>query len=294
VSPSFHLDAPAKVNLGLRVVGRRNDGYHEIESLFVPLDLADGVALHVESASAPSVSLELAGDDVGAPRGEENLALRAARTFLEQAGIFARVEIGLTKHTPGAAGLGGGSSDAAAVLRALLRAFPDAFGEEAFEALALSLGADVPYFLDPRPAWVTGIGELCEPVHGLPPLTLLLANPGEPLATTDVFGAYDALAETPARATGPPDGLAALATDDAALAARLHNDLEAAAVRLCPPIARLRSRLLESGARAVGMSGSGATLFGVFADRAAAEASARRLEGAEGGWLRVASIREAG
>jgi 4-diphosphocytidyl-2-C-methyl-D-erythritol kinase len=294
VSPSFHLDAPAKLNLGLRIIGRRNDGYHELESLFVPLDLADSVALHVESASAASVSLELAGDDVGAPPGEENLALRAARAFLECSDVSARIEIGLTKHTPVAAGLGGGSSDAAAVLRGLLRAFPDALGDAALEALALSLGADVPYFLDPRPAWVSGVGELRQPVHGLPPLALLLANPGYALPTAEVFGAYDALARAYEPSAGPPSGLSAIEADDGALAALLHNDLEAAALRLCPPIGRLRSRLNDTGARAVGMSGSGATLFGVFTDRRAAEAAARQLVEAGPVWARVAAIRESG
>ncbi len=290
--PSFHLDAPAKLNLGLRILGQRPDGYHEIESLFVPLDLADGVALHVESASAPSVSLDLAGEEVGAPLGEENLALRAARAFLERGDVSARVEIGLTKHTPAAAGLGGGSSDAAAVLRGLRRAFPDVLDDTGLETLALSLGADVPYFLDPRPAWVTGVGERREPVDDLPPLALLLTNPGESLATVEVFGAYDALGADPSPATGAPRDLAAIAEDDDALAALLHNDLEEAALRLCPLIGRLRSRLAAVGPRAVGMSGSGATLFGVFADSAAAEAAGSRL--GEGGevWWRVAAIRE--
>jgi 4-diphosphocytidyl-2-C-methyl-D-erythritol kinase len=294
VCPSFHLDAPAKLNLGLRILGLRKDGYHEIESLFVPLDLADGVALHVESASASSVSLELAGEEVGAPPGETNLALRAARAFLERGDVSARVEIGLTKHTPAAAGLGGGSSDAAAVLRGLRRAFPDALDDAGLETLALSLGADVPYFLDPRPAWVSGVGERREPVHDLPPLALLLTNPGHSLATAEVFGAYDALGDASSARSGPPNDLAAIAADDRALAALLHNDLEAAALRLCPPIGRLRTRLIDTGPRAVGMSGSGATLFGVFADPGAAEVAGRRLEESGPVWSRVAAIRESG
>jgi len=282
------------VNLGLRIVGRRADGHHRLESLFAPLDLADGVALHVESASAASVSLQLAGEDLGAPTDESNLALRAARAFLERGGVAARVEIGLTKRTPVAAGLGGGSSDAATVLRGLLRAFPDALDEAGLEALALSLGADVPFFLDPRPAWVTGVGEHRDPVRGLPALALVLANPGHGLLTAEVFGAYDALTDTDRTPAGPPDDLAAVAGDDDALAALLGNDLEAAALRLCPAIGRLRRALEVSGARAVGMSGSGATLFGVFTDRDAAEAAAAGLERVGGAWIRVAATRECG
>jgi 4-diphosphocytidyl-2-C-methyl-D-erythritol kinase len=284
----IELDAPAKVNLGLRVVGRRADGYHELESLFVPVDLADAIALRVERASAVEISLEVAGDTPGAPPGDDNLAVRAARAFLARSGIAARVAIALTKRTPVAAGLGGGSSDAAAVLRGLAQAFPDAFTRDALEAIALGLGADVPFFLDPRPAWVTGIGEKREPVGGMPALALLLANPGLALATAEVFRAFDALAPKGIPSAGPPCGFARELADDRSLAARLHNDLEEPAVRLCPPIARLRAQLRATGARAVGMSGSGATLYGVFADRAAAERAAAAFSQPGRGWARVA------
>jgi 4-diphosphocytidyl-2-C-methyl-D-erythritol kinase len=292
VDVSIALDAPAKVNLGLRVVGRRADGYHELESLFVPLDLADAIALHIESAGAPEISLALAGAAEGAPPGDENLAVRAARAFLARAGITARIAIALTKHTPVAAGLGGGSSDAAAVLRGLAQAFPSAVAPAALEEIALGLGADVPFFLDPRPAWVTGIGERREPVSGVPSLALLLVNPGESLATAAVFRAFDALAPPTAPRATPPRSLAHELAEDGALAARLHNDLEEPAVRLCPPIARLRAQLRASGARAVGMSGSGATLYGVFADRAAAARAQTGFARPGRGWTRVASTRE--
>src|SRR5919108_5050369 len=111
MSVSLELAAPAKVNLGLRIVGRRADGFHELESLFVPLDLADAIALRAERARTSEVALAVDGPASGALPGEDNLAARAARAFLARAGIAARVEIRLTKHTPVAAGLGGGSSD---------------------------------------------------------------------------------------------------------------------------------------------------------------------------------------
>jgi 4-diphosphocytidyl-2-C-methyl-D-erythritol kinase len=292
VSISFDLEAPAKVNLGLRVVGRRADGYHELESLFAPIDLADAIALRIESARAAEVAFELAGDAAGAPPGDDNLAVRAARAFLAHSGIAARVAIQLTKRTPVAAGLGGGSSDAGAVLRGLDRAYPAAVPADALEAIALALGADVPFFLDPRPAWVTGIGERREPVTGLPPLALVLANPGEPLATAEVFRAFDALANPGRARSAPPRSLAEELADDRALAARLHNDLEEPAVRLCPPIARLRAQLSAAGARAVAMSGSGATVYGVFGSRAAAEAAAAGIALPGRGWIRVAATGE--
>ena len=226
MGPSFHLDAPAKVNLGLRIRGRRADGYHLIESLFAPLDLADTVALRVEEADAPEVSLQVEGGEISVPTGPENLVWRAARAFLEAAELAARVEIGLVKRTPAAAGLGGGSSDAAAVLRGLVRAFPDALEPAALEALGLSLGADVPFFLNPEPAWVTGVGEQREAARDLPALSLLLANPGQALPTTEVYRAWDAL-ERPASPPCPrPPDLAEAARDPDALGRLLHNDLE--------------------------------------------------------------------
>jgi 4-diphosphocytidyl-2-C-methyl-D-erythritol kinase len=292
VSLSIELAAPAKVNLGLRIVGRRADGYHELESLFAPIDLCDAIALELESARAAEVTLAITGDTAGAPPGDDNLAVRAARAFLAKSGIAARVSIGLTKRTPVAAGLGGGSSDAAAVLRGLARAFPAALPADALEQIALGLGADVPFFLDPRPAWVTGIGERREPVTGVPSLALLLANPGVALATAEVFRAFDALAKPGAPSAQPPRSLARELADDRALAARLHNDLEAPALRLCPPIARLRAQLSAAGARAVGMSGSGATVFGVFASRAAAEGAAAAFSLPDRSWTRVAATGE--
>jgi 4-diphosphocytidyl-2-C-methyl-D-erythritol kinase len=288
VEVAIQLDAPAKVNLGLRIVGRRADGYHELESLFVPLDLADAISLRVASAPATLVSLAVDGPAAGAPPGDDNLAARAARAFLARAGIAARVAIHLTKHTPVAAGLGGGSSDAAAVLRGLAEALPGALKPDALEEVALALGADVPFFLDPQPAWVTGIGERRAPVAGVPRLALLLANPGEALATREVFRAFDALRRPRARQPDPPRELARELSEDDSLVARLYNDLEEPAVRLCPAIARLRAQLASAGARAVGMSGSGATVFGVFGGRVDAERAEAAFERPAGGWTRVA------
>jgi 4-diphosphocytidyl-2-C-methyl-D-erythritol kinase len=282
------------VNFGLRVRGRRGDGYHELESVFLPLDLADDLELEIEEGAAPEVGLTLESGDAGVPAGAENLAALAARGFLEAAGLRARVGVRLRKRIPSGAGLGGGSSDAAAVLRGLATRFSGALAPAALERLALALGADVPFFLDPRPALVTGVGERREPRAGWPAFHLLLASPGMPLATARVFAAYDAAPAPP-----PPEPLRPLVLalrrnpgDPAALAALLANDLEPAARRLEPGLVALREALAASGARAVGMSGSGATLFGVFADAGAARAARGRLPG--GTWARVARTRESG
>jgi 4-diphosphocytidyl-2-C-methyl-D-erythritol kinase len=286
------LSAPAKINLGLRVLGRRADGYHELESLFLPLDLADEVRVSTAPAAGPSVRLHLAPSALSVPAGAENLASRAALAFLEAAGLACHVDVELTKHTPVAAGLGGGSSDAGAVLRGLAAGFPEALDPDALASLALELGADVPFFLDPRPAWVRGVGERVEPVDGVPSLALLLANPGVGLATAEVYRAFDALHPDwqPRAAPGPASELRAGAAEP--LARWVENDLEAAALRLCPAIGRLQQRLRELGALAVGMSGSGATLFGVFEDARSARAALAEAAFAPPLWGRVATTRE--
>ncbi len=289
------LRAPAKINLGLRVLTRRPDGYHLLESVFLPLDLADEVAVQVEEAPAAEAALDLEGAVEGVPEGRDNLALRAARGFLAGADLRCRVRVRLAKHIPPAAGLGGGSSDAGAVLRALSAAFPEALSREALAYLALDLGADVPFFLDPRPALVSGVGERVEPLPGEVSLALVLAHPGALLPTAEVFRAHDVL--SPAGSEPAAAALRALwgrvagggPDRDGALAELSRNDLEPAALRLCPPIGRLRERLLDVGAACVGMSGSGPTLYGVFASVAAAEEALARASFEPPVWARVAS-----
>jgi 4-diphosphocytidyl-2-C-methyl-D-erythritol kinase len=308
---TLHLQAPAKLNLALRILGARPDGYHLLESLFVPVDLADEIELTVESDVAlGGVRLELLGaadrDALplrGVPADARNLAVRAAERFVAAAGIRADVAIRLTKRVPAAAGLGGGSSDAGAVLRGLAALHPAALDATALAELALDLGADVPFFLAPEPALVEGIGEVLTQQSGLPALPVLLANPGESVDTAQVYAAWDALsgALTPvepgstmralsdlrALAEGVRPGdregrLDGLEGEDvsiwaACLRALVVNDLEPAATRLCPPVGRIRARIEESGALATGMSGSGATVFGIFASERAAREAAERL-----------------
>ena len=275
------LRAPAKINLGLRIVGTRPDGYHELDSIFLPLDLADELEVETAPAGTTRVALSVAGD---APADASNLAARAARGFAEAAGLSLEVRITLRKHIPAAAGLGGGSSDAAAVLRALRALHPGTLDASALATLALSLGADVPFFLDPQPSRVGGIGERLEPLRGVPALALVLANPGAPIPTVEAFRAYDALGRAPSAGLGPlPDF-----RDPADLAQLTANDLEDPALRICPALGRLRRALQSAGAAAVGLSGSGATLYGVCQDPADARAVAERLPSGAVGWSRVA------
>lgn len=304
---SAAVRAPAKLNLGLRVRGVRADGYHLLESVFVPFDLADEVRIEAAPAAAAEVLLAVEGGPSGLERDARNLAARAAAGFLESAGIAARIRIALTKRIPVGAGMGGGSSDAGAVLRILAGWWPGALDPARLAGLAVSLGADVPYFLDPRPALVRGIGEDIERLRGIPELVVVVATPAPPLATADVFRAFDA-ASFPAAAAGsvsltpaepgrsmPP--LPALLEElgktsspewsspacpsprraQTLLAQVLVNDLEPIAARLQPGVVRIRSELERAGARAVGMSGSGPTVFGVFDGADEARAAAARI-----------------
>ncbi len=284
------LRAPAKVNLGLRLTGRRDDGYHLLESLFVPLELADALELRWWADAAPAVSLAV---DVPAeaqlPKalaaitdGPDNLVVRAIERFRAAFGLAGRIEVRLTKWIPAGAGLGGGSSDAGAVLQALAGLVGTPTDELA--GVALGLGADVPYFLAPRPARVTGIGERIEPVEGVPALDLVLVNPGISVATAEVYRVADVLRDS---LTAPEAGstmraISGLAGETGewrhALGDLLVNDLAPAAIRLCPPIGRWIDRLRETGAIGAGMSGSGGTVFGVFASAAEARQAATVLK----------------
>ena len=284
------LRAPAKINLGLRILGRRADGYHLLDSVFLPLEWAD--ELELTDAPEGQVRFELAGAPTpDVPAGEKNLAVRAARAFREAAGPGPGVAIRLDKQLPSGAGLGGGSSDAAAVLRGLAAREPGALSREALAALALELGADVPFFLDPRPTRVTGIGERIEPLDAIRPLSLLLVRAGPRLASADVFRAFDlfdggsrpAASLTPGGAEPTIRPLWALREEGGLVQAGpqlrglLHNDLEPVAGSLHPEVAQLRREIEESGALAAAMSGSGPVVYGLFADDGSAEAAAVRI-----------------
>ncbi len=268
--------APAKINLTLHVTGRRADGYHLLDSLVVFAGVGDMVK------AAPSDRLTLAIDGPMAPglsADGDNLVLRAARLM----GVTG-ADLRLTKNLPLASGIGGGSSDAAATLRALAgmtgRPLPDAAG-------TLALGADVPVCLDPRPQRMRGVGEDLSPVQGLPPFWLVLANPGVAVPTPAVFRALDGGTGAPMPAILPdwPD-FGALT----GFLAAARNDLQAPAVTLQPVIGQVLAALAaEGGCRLARMSGSGATCFGLFAERAMADAAAAGIAARHPDWWVMAA-----
>jgi 4-diphosphocytidyl-2-C-methyl-D-erythritol kinase len=281
--------APAKINLFLRVVGRRADGYHELDSVFVPVSLCDQVRveIRVEPRSAADTTIALHCDRTDIPAGEKNLAWRAADAFLGEFGTEIHrpreVAIDLRKEIPVGAGLGGGSSDAGAVLR-MMAALCRVDDLSRLAQVALALGADVPFFLDPHVAQVGGVGERIAPLEidasgeraplsqaPLIPLSMVIAVPPVEVSTAEVFRAL-----SPEQWSGaaPTEHLHAIALG-AIRPAMLQNDLAAAAMARYPEIAQLRSALLAAGAEGASMSGSGGAVFGIFAGaKAAAQAAA--------------------
>lgn len=272
--------ARAKLNLYLHVTGRRADGYHLLDSLIAFAEAHD----RLEARPARRLSLRLSGPFAPAlakHKPRDNLVLRAARALAEHGGVAAGAELVLEKHLPVAAGLGGGSADAAAALRALDRLWNLRAAAEDLMALALPLGADVPVCLAGRPAFVGGIGEEIDAAPPLPAAALLLVNPGRPLSTPRVFAARRGEYSAPARF----EDSAADAGDLARLLAARGNDLTDAAVSLAPRVGAVLDRLAAArGCLLSRMAGSGATCFGLFTDDEAAESAAATLAADEPGW----------
>jgi 4-diphosphocytidyl-2-C-methyl-D-erythritol kinase len=265
--------APAKVNLALHVTGRRADGYHLLDSLVV----FAGVGDHVTVRAHRERVFDIAGPQAAhLPITPDNAVLRAVAAFGQADGVH----ITLHKVLPVASGIGGGSADAAATLRALV-----AFWQVGLPPAAdvLALGADVPVCLAGRPARMTGIGDrVATLAHVLPPAWLVLVNPGKGLSTPEVFRAMT-LRDNQPMPTEIPHW-----ADAAAMAAFLHgqrNDLESPAISLIPMIADVKAALAaQPGCLLARMSGSGATCFGLFADAAAAAVGARNITLAQPGW----------
>lgn len=270
--------APAKLNLALHVTGQRPDGYHLLDSLVAFADVGDRVTV----APAEGLTLTVTGPEAaGLTAGEDNLVFRAARTF----GAGRGAAITLEKSLPVASGIGGGSADAAAALRALARLWRLPLPEA---AAVLALGADVPVCLAGRPARMGGVGEVLAPVPALPGVAVLLVNPRVEVPTPAVFRAL-ARKDNPAMEPLPP----AFASPGnlAAWLSRQRNDLEAPATLVAPVIADVLAAIAATGPMLTRMSGSGATCFGLFATpdsagAAAAEVAARHPRW----WVRAARV----
>lgn len=266
------LKAYAKINWHLNVVGRRGDGYHLLDMLMQPISLADDILIE----EAPSMRLTVANAPY-IPCTEDNLVLRAVRALQVKSGVRASVAIRLVKRIPVGAGLGGGSADAAAVLRGLNRLWQLHYGLDELAALGLTLGADIPFCVHGCFARVTGIGENVQPLPMEKRYWLVVIQPCRGLSTKEVFSSLT-MGPADEQETRLQGTLCALQGGDMAqLKQSMRNDLEPASRRLRPQIAQAIASLYESGAKAAMMSGSGSAVFGVFTHYPAASAAYRVL-----------------
>jgi 4-diphosphocytidyl-2-C-methyl-D-erythritol kinase len=271
--------AAAKINLYLHVVGKRADGYHLLDSLIAFADIGDRLTAEPNA----TLSLEISGPEATglAWAGDTNLVLRAARLLADYTGTTLGAALHLEKNLPIASGIGGGSSDAAATLRALAALWQVSIGEEAMYRLGAKLGADLTVCLYGRAAWIGGIGERIEPAGDLPPAGILLANPRRELPTAAVFAARNSSFGGVGRFAPRPRDAVSLAR---VLTSR-RNDLTEAAIGLVPEIRNVLAQLSRlPGALLARMSGSGATCFALFPDRTAAQEARAALAAAEPGW----------
>lgn len=273
--PDVHRTARAKINLTLHVTGQRADGFHLLDSLVVFADLGDRITVR----PAPDLRFRVTGPmAAGVPPDDSNLVLRAARA----AGVET-AEIVLEKNLPAASGIGGGSADAAALLRALETSHGIAPLDT---AQVLALGADVPVCLASRSVRMSGIGETIRPLGGIPPLPAVLINPGIPVHTPDAFRALSDKNGT-AMPEVPEFSGAAACCD---WLADQRNDLQAPVIAMRPVVGQVLQALCGQGARLARMSGSGATCFGVFEDAQAARQAAGTLAKQHTGWWVKATI----
>jgi 4-diphosphocytidyl-2-C-methyl-D-erythritol kinase len=274
--------APAKVNLFLRVIGRRRDGYHLLDSLVVPVGLYDEICVQVQPGDAADCGTTVICESPHVALGEQNLAHRAARLFLMTAAPACRcsVNIRIAKGIPVGSGLGGGSSDAAAVLLSLNRLLGVSLTTSQLCELGLQIGADVPFFLYGRPARVGGIGENVTPCELGRVLPLVICSDSFVLSTKLVYAGLSRHSLTSGVGLS---NITSFVSGRRPISEMLVNDLEAAAAEVHPGVPLLKARLVQKGALGTLMTGSGSAVFGVWPDATSAAHAAAQLR-AEGLW----------
>jgi 4-diphosphocytidyl-2-C-methyl-D-erythritol kinase len=272
----MRLRTNAKTNLFLRVRGRRPDGYHEIETIFHTLSLADELIITPEAKGG--VEIEMHPKHLaGMPSAERNLVHAAAQSLIEAGAREQPVRIGITKRIPIGAGLGGGSGNAAAALVVLNELWGLDLDSNGLARLARELGADVPFCLTGGTALATGRGEVITSLPAPAPLSFVLGLSDEPLSTRDVYEAFDVDRDA-SDVTSAPLALALGLGETDEIANHLHNDLESSAMRLRPELVKLKQVMVDAGALGAIMSGSGPTLVGIARDQEHAAAVAEAVE----------------
>ncbi|MDY6971509.1 MAG: 4-(cytidine 5'-diphospho)-2-C-methyl-D-erythritol kinase [Thermodesulfobacteriota bacterium] len=267
--PTKKIRTPAKLNIRLKVTGRRPDGYHEVVSIMVPINLCD----HLELEKVCLGGITLACRGLYLPNDESNLVYRAATAFFSMTGIRPGLHISLTKRIPVAAGLGGGSSNAGCTLKALNDMWQNPLTSRDLADLAVRLGADVPFFLECRPCIATGIGEILEPIEKWPKFWYVIVTPTFGVATSWVYSNLK-IELTTAEHDSIIKNLEKASLDVADI---LENDLETVTGSHFPAINTIKDSLMDAGAQGALMSGSGPSVFGVFRSKNQAVSAKRQL-----------------
>ena len=274
----LYCAAPSKINLFLKVTGKRANGYHELESLFLPLsEPADDIAIDTEAVPG---TITVGTSDVMLPGGTGNIAGKAAELWSRRSCVMPHWDINIVKNIPVAAGMGGGSSDAATVLKMLNKSANEPLSAEELADAALELGADVPFFLKPRPAVMTGIGEKSSPLDfELPELNILLLAPLFPVSAAEGYRLLLPELIKPMDEKVRTELLSALKSGDLEkIAALLFNDLQAGVFNKYPILPILCEAMKNTGALTAMMTGSGPTLFGIYKDKESRSKAAKELQ----------------
>ena len=269
------VESPAKINLFLCVLGKLASGYHEINSLMVPLAFCDKVSVTPVETPASGPFIKVSCPYPGVPEDSSNLAARAAEIFFKALGQKHSLLISIEKQIPPGAGLGGGSSNAAAVLKACNLIFQNPFSTQKLAQMAAGLGADIPFFVHGVPALASGIGERITPIYWVKPEPVVVVFPGVSVPTAQVYKKLTLTLTT----CGKIHNLPTLKNRPAPLEDLAANDLEAVAAADFPQITRARRLLEQAGARAACMTGSGSAVFGLFASQRQARQAADHIAG---------------
>ena len=269
VMTTLRIKAPAKLNMRLKVTGRRRDGYHELVSIMIPIDLFD----HLELQDTRERGITLVCEGMPVPTDVNNLVHKAARGFFSLTGFREGIAIKLSKKIPVAAGMGGGSSDAAATLLALNEMWSRPLSINELCKIAVELGADVPFFLMGKPCLARGIGEILEPLTAWPKCWYLIVRPPVAVSTAWVYGNLKLLLTT-----GEYDYIKQILNDaPVSVSQILENDLEEVTSAAFPIVETIKKRLIQAGAQRALMTGSGPSVFGVFPTKDQALAGKRQL-----------------
>jgi 4-diphosphocytidyl-2-C-methyl-D-erythritol kinase len=273
----IRLRSYAKVNFGLTIVGRREDGYHDIETVLATIDLADTV--EVESRDEPEITVECGHPDV--PTDESNLAVRAARLLARATGTRRGARVVIDKKIPVASGLGGGSSNAACTLRALNLLWGAALDQSRLQEVAAGVGSDVPFFLRGGAAVGRGRGDRLEPLRDPPRLWIVLVSPGIPISSAWAYGAYRQAKTVLTNGEGRIKmAVSGFRSNDAArIGAGMYNALEPAVFSAFPELRSIKEELRAFPVLGASMSGSGSAVFGLARDEESARGIVEELEG---------------